>query len=368
MTSHQFITRFGKIADTLGNGGYSVVVLNWDKTGKRASVEDKKSYVIKNYNMKPSKSFGSFSLPVYYIFWWMYVIYYLIKNKPDVIQPENFYHYVPAIMANIILRKKIVYDIADFFASSFQFTPRLQMFLGDLENLTLKFADIVIIADEYRISEINRKNVKNLLIIMNTPRDVYSVIETQETDPKKKFTIYYGGDINQTRGIDEIILAIKDIKDVKLVIAGTGSDLEKYLSKFHSYSNIEYLGVIDLSESLSWTKKADIIVAFYDPKIAINRLASPNKLFDAMMCGTAIIGNIEAKPLADRIKENNCGYLSSYYDVGNLKKILESCQSNYTEMKQLGTNGRKAYLERYNWDLMEKRLLNGYYALLQNKG
>lgn len=364
ITSNQIISRFGKMAHTLGKNGYDVEVLNWDKTANREEYERHEFFIIKNYHMISSKDHHNLTMPIYYGFWWLYVFRYLINKKPDIIQPENFYHYIPVLLANIFIRKKIVYDIADFFASSFAFSLPIKRAIAKLENYCIKFAEIVIIADEYRKREINLKNVKKLLVILNTPDNVYPKLEMNGEGCNQNFIIYYGGWINKTRGMDQLIEVLKEMSNVTLIIAGEGPDLSKYLPMFNSVQNFNYIGVIDSFTSLYWTKKANLIFAFYDPKIPINRLASPNKLFDAMMCGTAVIGNTEAEPVADRIKRYNCGYLVNYHDIEQLKDILNDCLKNRILVKIKGENGRKAYLEKYNWNVMENRLLEGYNSII----
>ena len=110
---------------------------------------------------------------------------------------------------------------------------------------------------------------------------------------------------------------------------------------------------------------ADILFAFYDPQIPANRYASPNKLFEAMMCGKPIITNAETT--ATKIVETeNCGVVVPYGDVEAIKDTILKLKNNADLRERLGKNGRRAYEERYGWGIMEERLLKAYANLIDN--
>ena len=97
------------------------------------------------------------------------------------------------------------------------------------------------------------------------------------------------------------------------------------------------------------------IFSLYNPVLEINRLAASNKVYDAMMMGIPVITNPEVIN-SKKIKEYNVGIIVDYvfnssWDILKSPNWLNDC-------KRIGKNGRKIYLEQYEFKkLVEERLL-----------
>jgi len=146
------------------------------------------------------------------------------------------------------------------------------------------------------------------------------------------------------------------------VIAGDGPerDFIEQISS-HGSHNIQYLGYIPHSRVVEETRKADILFAFYDPSIPNSRYASPNKVFEAMMCGKPIIVNSESAA-GTLVRKESCGVTIPYGDSEALRTAILMLKARPDLRRELGTNGRRAYEERYNWNIMKERLLAAYKA------
>ena len=210
-----------RIARALVRNGYKVEVLTWDRTGSRPKIEYIEGCEVYNFRLKPIsiKMWGV--IPGYQL-WWFYVTLFLLRKNADLYHCENLYNLIPVIPVKIIKKRKIIYDILDFVADSYNWPGLIRRFLSCLENFCLKFADGVIIVDEHRKKQINMSNVKNLAVVMNCPEDLMNKLEVQKD--QREFNIYYGGWIMKTRGLRQLCEAIVDIENVKLIIAGTGAD------------------------------------------------------------------------------------------------------------------------------------------------
>ena len=77
------------------------------------------------------------------------------------------------------------------------------------------------------------------------------------------------------------------------------------------------------------------------------------------MCGIPIITNASA----DLIKEVDCGIIVSYDDVDEIRKAIITLRDDAALRRRLGLNGRKAYLQKYNWSKMEEELFKLYETL-----
>ena len=90
--------------------------------------------------------------------------------------------------------------------------------------------------------------------------------------------------------------------------------------------------------------------------------ALPTKIFEYMEAGLPIV--VSDFPLWREIVEDaGCGFC---VDEENSKEIAEKINylfSNPQEAAMMGTMGRKAVLEKYNWGIEEKKLLQAYSEL-----
>ena len=356
------LARIIKIAKTLGRHGYDVEMLTWDRAGTKPKIEYVEGYKVHNLRLK-SINFKTWSIVPFYILWWIYAFLFLLKSDADGIHPLSLYSLVPSIPVKFLKNKVIVYDLTDFFADSFNFPSLVQKSFSWFENFCIKFVDAVIIVDEYRIKQIEASKIKNLVTVMNSPEDI--LFKLNKTN-QNKTTIYFGGWISKTRGIEHICNAVQNLSDVELIIAGFGPDEEKVRRSFGCRQNIKFIGLISKEESLQITYNADAICAFYDPKIRINRLASPNKIFDAMMCGTVIIANKEAIPVAKIIETDQCGLLVPYGDIESIVSAIKTLKDNPNIKTELGQNGRNSFENNYDWSIMEQKLLSLYKSVIKS--
>jgi glycosyltransferase involved in cell wall biosynthesis len=110
---------------------------------------------------------------------------------------------------------------------------------------------------------------------------------------------------------------------------------------------------------LALEASSDVMIALYDPKLW-NNITLPNKLFEAMMCGVPLITNISSEV----VKEVGSGIIVQYDNAQQIKEAIVALRDNLSLRQNMGLNGRKAFIEKYNWSKMEDELFKLYEALL----
>jgi len=298
------------------------------------------------------------------------MVYWLFRMQWDAVHSVNFDTFLFSFVIAKIKRKPIVYDIFDSYGDVMH--RLLRPIIVALDNFTMKFSDAIIIADDSRINQI-AKGIKNRIItINNTPDDSYfqknSSTESKSSVTEDEFTIFLGGKITKQRGTDLIISAVKEINDVKLIIKGFCSE-EEYkrdlLAATENMPNVDmYLDGVSYDEIIKITLQSDLTLALYDPEYPNNVYASPNKLFESMASGNPIIVN-ENTSMASIVLEENCGIVVPYNDVDATKKAILQIKNDKELKTKLGENGRNAYISKYNWNVMEERLIDIYDYILK---
>src|SRR3970282_2704573 len=87
------------------------------------------------------------------------------------------------------------------------------------------------------------------------------------------------------RGLPSWIAVVGRHPDWILDLAGFGGDEPHLRTLAQAHPNIRFHGRIPYARGLQLMHGADVLTAIYHPDIVNHRLASPNKLFEAMMLG-----------------------------------------------------------------------------------
>jgi glycosyltransferase involved in cell wall biosynthesis len=167
------------------------------------------------------------------------------------------------------------------------------------------------------------------------------------------------GSLQVERGLVEILEMMPDHPSWKLELAGYGGDETIIREKAAGKPNVTWRGRVDYEEALQISKKADVLFALYDPRIPNHRLASPNKVFEAMMLGKPIIV-AHGTHMDEIVLKHDCGLVVDFQDSTGIEAAFQNLEENPRQMLTLGANGRKAYLANYRWEEMEKRLFALY--------
>lgn len=349
-----------KVAETLHQNGYEVHLLAWNRQNN-LNIDD---HLFKIHEFKLKAPYDKFSALFYLPFWWVYELYFLLKNNFDIVHACDLDTLYPAIIVTLIKRNKLFYTIYDFYANNlpycrpFVLTENIRKIVTFIEKFGIGHSEVLFLTDERRYDEIKGAKVKKVEYIYNSPEDCKPNFN-ENLKKGKVLSLFYGGAILKQRGLEYIIAAIKKIDDVSLTIAGIGPDLDLIKKLIDNDSRIRYIGWLpSYNDILKNTIESDIIFRFADPKVPRTKYDSPNKLFEAMMCGKPIIMNSEMG-ISDLVIKEKCGIVLPYGDVESLKDAINKLKK-FDLRHELGLNGRHAYETKFNWSLMEKRLLDIY--------
>ena len=154
------------------------------------------------------------------IMWWVYEFFWLLTNSFDIVQVCDFNVYLPALLAAKIKRKKIVYDIFDFYGDMIGAPNFLKNIIKKIDIFLIQFSDGVIVTDENRFKQIIGSKPKRLIAIYNTPPDFYKKfiknIDNRKKD--KNFIFGYIGLLEKGRGYDVLVKMATEIPNTSLIL------------------------------------------------------------------------------------------------------------------------------------------------------
>ncbi len=189
----------------------------------------------------------------------------------------------------------------------------------------------------------------------------YSDIDAAGADCRN---ICYIGGINEVRGIREIIQALPQVPDCRLILCGpiAPESFGHELRALPGWGQVDYRGSVDragvraaMSESRCGMVTLLPMVNFLD--------SLPVKMFEYMAASLPIIAS--DFPLWRGIVEDaGCGYCvdpTSIADIASaIKRVLDDPSS-----AELGKAGRRAVESTYNWGQESTKLLKFYEELAQ---
>lgn len=285
---------------------YSIIAWN-----RGDGIMEKENYIY--FNKSAAFGLGVKNIPKK-IAWFMFVFKQLLKNRAQykVIHACDLDTAIPAFLTRIFTKKKVIFDIFDW-VSSTESSGLLGKGLSKIENTIFKNSDYTILCEEYRINQVRIDARRESLILPNIP-DIQFVqdcqIEAQITEQRNRYKliISYVGVFDNNRGIEDILQLASKNKNICLNIAGFGflEHLVKECAGQHD--NIVYWGKVDYNSGLNIMKNSDIIMAMYYLTNPVHKYAAPNKYYEGLFLGKAILTN-EGTLIAEKVKAENTGYV-----------------------------------------------------------
>lgn len=301
------------------------------------------------------------------------------KSKADTYHCHDLYALFVGVFLKIFTRKRLVYDAHEYYPlliSENPLFPRLTKplirSLVDLfERFCCFFADYVITVDQF-LEDKYRKIGKRIEVVSNFPEASFfkEVYDAELRDRYSKYDIIvYAGGLSYSTGIIESIKAVdiarKKKPRIRLLLIGSFLDAAlkeesaKFIKSHGIEDNVEFIGQIphpDVSKYFSISKMG---LMLYQPIDMYLQVQYPIKLFEYMSMANPVVAS-NFPNIRKILEDNDCGVLVDPTNAEDISNAIIHLLDNTDDAKRMGENGRKAVGEKYNWNLMEKRLLEVY--------
>jgi glycosyltransferase involved in cell wall biosynthesis len=272
-------------------------------------------------------------------------------------------------------RKKVIWDAHEHYPNSildkYYISKPLRRLVSrsfDLfERVVVRFFDYVIyttplVGARYGTMKVRAGRVEN-----------YPIIELSETLPRQpQEKIVYLGGMSKIRGLLEVVEALAEVVKKhprwKLCLVGSFSpasfegEVRDLVGKLGVEANVEFISWVPYDEKEKFSSQAAMGVITYLP-YSNNTSCLPNKLFDYMLVGLPVIAS--NFPLYREVVEGSgCGLIVDPSKPQEIARAMEYLIEHPDEARRMGENGRRAVLEKYNWEKESERLLGIYDAVL----
>jgi len=272
---------------------------------------------------------------------------------------------------------KVIYDVHENYSSRFY----TRTYLGHW--LPKKFARFYRLMELYFINRFNgvifvtqsmaklyHHSNPNELVIGNMP--FLSALQELANNTGKfaETTFVTSGIISNARNAVNSIIALSLINpkpSFKLLFAGKypegyKEELKKVIEKYSLNDSVILEGMLPYLENFKRVSKAHVGCVFYQDN-ENNKIALPNRIFEYMYCGLAVIGD-DFPELRAVIEEAKCGIVVDSSDRHALSNAYNRMIRDPGQIQRYGKNGQKAVFEKFNFEKMLSEMIDFYKRLL----
>lgn len=239
------------------------------------------------------------------------------------------------------------------------------------ERVTVRFFDYVIYTTPFVGARYQKMKVRSGRV------ENYPIVELSRAfkpDPQEKI-IYLGG-MSPIRGLVEVVEAFsivaKKHPSWELYLVGLYQppsfehQLKDLVARRGIKANVKFIAWVPYEEKERLSSQGSMGVITYLP-YSNNTSCLPNKLFDYMLVGLPVIAS--NFPLYREVVEpDHCGIIVDPSKPEEIARAMEYLIERPEEARQMGEHGRRAVLEKYNWEKESERLLRIYDTVLKEKG
>ncbi|AZA81414.1 glycosyl transferase family 1 [Chryseobacterium lactis] len=275
--------RIEKVCKTLFDNGYPVELIgnDWGGSEKMERPYPFSRIQIKSTSLKTA----------YFEFNWK--LYHELKKKAD---KNTILHAndIDAILPNYLIAKKLniplVFDSHEIFTEMPAIQNRFsQKFWRVLEKSILPKIQFMMTESESYAEWFHEKYNVNAVVVRNIPRKLPPIEEVPDNNPK---IILYQGAINQSRGIEKVILAMHHMKGAVLKIAGDGPRKKTYedlVIQERLQDKVIFLGKLKPENLREVTKTADVGFSLEENNGVSYYYSLPNKVCDYIQARVPLV-------------------------------------------------------------------------------
>jgi glycosyltransferase involved in cell wall biosynthesis len=376
--------RVEKEIESLQKAGFTVVLAAYTMQNKPA-VELYHNYTI--YRKRISQglyksSAAALILPFYFHFWYRFL--------DTILKKESFHfihiHDLPLSKTGYQLARKyklkLVCDQHEYYSNWIVRTRHYNTLAGRAirifsnwtryERKYLQKADLVItVADSLKDIYINHVKVSpaKVITLPNTPRvsdfNLTNVDKDILEKYKNKFVLFYGGSLDELRGIDFILQGIAKLKheipDLLFLVAGKENrtfNLQSLIMKYQVEKEVEYAGWVPLSLLSSYVAASHVclFVPRADNMEINNTIAT--KIYQYAAMGKPVIVS-EARLMKEFVEANNLG-ISVHF--GNVEEFCDSVLKlrSSPEITEHIKDKADAIAQQYSWEKTSIEFIHYY--------
>lgn len=319
-------------------------------------------------------SVACLKFPFYFSFWREFIAEILKRQNIDAIH----IHDLPlAQIGHEVKRElgvKFVLDLHENWPDYLKNAVHTNTIVGKIlssgrqwEHYEKKLCDradtVIVVIDEAKERLIRRGVSYEKITVVSNTLNLDSFAQHTFVPDKAYFTLFYAGGIDIQRGLQTVIKALGLLpdKNIRFWIFGDGKyskNLKKLVNSNVVQHKVTFWGFLPFKEMTSYMLQADAAIIPH-LKNDFTDTTIPHKLFQYMYAGLPVISS-DCLPLKRIIEETGSGYIFPSNDHIFLGALIEKLYEERNRDLFDPSIGRRWVLNKYNWEVETKKLINIY--------
>ncbi len=290
------------------------------------------------------------------------LLFYLMSNKFDCLCSVD----LDTMLAGATVRKlkniKWVFDAHEYYEETPELNQRrmLKKFWEWIGRTTVPGVDMAYTVSASLQNVFQKKYERTFKLIRNLP--IHSIDSGYNAGSS---LLLYQGVLNKGRGLEALILCMKELNGYKLALAGSG-DIEKQLKNLVEVNNlssqVEFYGTVLPSKLKTLTSKAVLGFNLLEGDSLNYYYSLANKYFDYMMAGVPCV-TMDFPEYRTLNGQFETSVLVEDLEPRKLSKRIKELLENRSFLQKLSDNSIQA-AQMLNWENESNSLVSFYKELL----
>jgi len=353
---------------SLIQNGYDITLLCWDRDCKFLHEEVIDGIKIERICVHSTHGRGSAQVPFLLLFW-LKAYRRVISRNFNIVHCHDFDTLPLGFLLAKWKKAKLIYDAHESYTDMLTNLPGwFKKVVNRMENFLLRRVDLLVTVGEVLREALEKRGARRGCVVGNwkDPSKFEFLPEVLEEARQHlhisngRLVISFIANLGKERQLTQLIEAVKETPSVTLVVGGDGPCRGVVEEAARKYSNIIYLGYVHPSKVPLYTAISDIIFYGFDPSNPNSKFSAPNKLFEALAAGKAVLTG-DFGEIGRIVKETKCGIFVSNYSIAEIKKTLTGLKAE--TLDPFKENAYRHAISKYNWENASLILLSQYHSL-----
>jgi glycosyltransferase involved in cell wall biosynthesis len=274
----------------------------------------------------------------------------MVKESFDLVHAND----LDALSAGVALKTAgvtgtLLYDSHEYWAGVGTTTVQ-NLRLFELEHELIPYADFVVTVNSLIARRLQKEHGLPSLpaVVMNCPEEQPW---PERSGPACPVRIVFQGKLQAYRGLETLVRSMAYVPGAVLTVSGFGPlefRLRALAETTGTAGRVVFAGRYLPAEAPRILAGQDIGVIPYEAVVLNNQLSSPNKLFEYMMAGLAVV-SAKLPFLESFVTGNNIGVIVPATTPEGYAAAISSLVSDRTRLAALGKRAGMLAREKYTW-------------------
>lgn len=358
-------------AKALIKHGYEITIIAWDRDYKHPVFEKIEGINVERIYVSSTHGRGTTQIFFLFVFW-LKAFFKILRKNFAVVHCHDFDTLPLGFLAGKIKRKKIIYDAHESYVDMLNSNVNnyLKKIILSIENFLIKRIDSLITVGDMLKKAYEMRGARNICIVGNwkslehfkIPKEKIQNIKKQLKIPDNRLIISFITWLSAERQLAQLLESVINNKNVFLILGGDGPMRNQVEHISSGADNIIFLGFVNPKYIALYTCMADVIFYGFDKDNPNSKYSAPNKLFEALAAGKAIVcGNFGE--IGKIVKKERCGIILKKYSTLEIDMAFNFLIQK-EKLREFQRNALIAGTRKYNWEKAQQKLLNGYLKIL----